>query len=185
MPEKSLERRSAQTALYHITHALTRMIAPILSFTAEELWQTITDDQNIFKESWYEFTPSSLNQEELQFLREIEDIRPIVNKSIEAEREKGLVGSALECDIQLSCKSETFQILKPYESELHYIFIVSRVSLIEEQQGLSVSVKKINHDKCDRCWHFESTVGTHQEHPSICERCTTNLFGDGEKRKYA
>ena len=135
MPVKSLERRSAQTALYHITHALTRMIAPILSFTAEELWQTITDDQNIFKESWYEFTPSSLNQEELQFLREIEDIRPIVNKSIEAEREKGLVGSALECDIQLSCKSETFQILKPYESELHYIFIVSRVSLIEEQQG--------------------------------------------------
>ena len=185
MPEKSLERRSAQTALYHITHALTRMIAPILSFTAEELWQTITDDQNIFKESWYEFTPSSLNQEELQFLREIEDIRPIVNKSIEAEREKGLVGSALECDIKLSCKSETFQILKPYESELHYIFIVSRVSLIEEQQGLSVSVKKINHDKCDRCWHFESSVGTHQEHPSICERCITNLFGDGEKRKYA
>lgn len=185
MPEKSLERRSAQTALYHITHALTRMIAPILSFTAEELWQTITDDQNIFKESWYEFTPSSLNQEELQFLREIEDIRPIVNKSIEAEREKGLVGSALECDIQLSCKPETFQILKPYESELHYIFIVSSVSLIEEQQGLSVSVKKINHDKCDRCWHFEHSVGTHQEHPSICERCITNLFGDGEKRKYA
>jgi isoleucyl-tRNA synthetase len=185
MPEKSLERRSAQTALYHITHALTRMIAPILSFTAEELWQTITDGQNIFKESWYEFKSSSLNQEELQFLREIEDIRPIVNKSIEAEREKGLVGSALECDVQLSCESEAFQILKPYESELHYIFIVSRVSLIEEQQGLSVSVKKINHDKCDRCWHFESSVGTHQEHPSICERCITNLFGDGEKRKYA
>ena len=185
MPEKSVERRSAQTALYHITHALTRMIAPILSFTAEELWQTITDDQNIFKESWYEFTPTSLNQAELEFLRVIEDIRPIVNKNIEAEREKGMVGSSLECDIQLSCKLETFQVLKPYESELHYIFIVSSVSLIEEQQGLSVNVKKINHSKCDRCWHFESSVGIHKKYPTICQRCITNLFGDGEIRKYA
>ena len=185
MPEKSLERRSAQTALYHITHALTRMIAPILSFTAEELWQTITNDQNIFKESWYEFASTSLHQAELQFLQEIEKIRPIVNKSIEAEREKGLVGSALECDIELACEPETFKILKPYESELHYIFIVSNVSLIEEQNGLAVNVKKIAYDKCDRCWHYESSVGTHQEHPSICERCISNLFGDGEKRKYA
>ena len=185
MPEKSVERRSAQTALYHITHALTRMIAPILSFTAEELWQTIANDHNIFKESWYEFTPTSLNQAELEFLRVIEDIRPIVNKNIEAEREKGMVGSSLECDIQLSCKLETFQVLKPYESELHYIFIVSSVSLIEEQQGLSVNVKKINHSKCDRCWHFESSVGIHKKYPTICQRCITNLFGDGEIRKYA
>ena len=185
MPEKSVERRSAQTSLYHITHALTRMIAPILSFTAEELWQTIANDHNIFKESWYEFTPTSLNQAELEFLRVIEDIRPIVNKNIEAEREKGMVGSSLECDIQLSCKLETFQVLKPYESELHYIFIVSSVSLIEEQQGLSVNVKKINHSKCDRCWHFESSVGIHKKYPTICQRCITNLFGDGEIRKYA
>ena len=185
MPEKSVERRSAQTTLYHITHALTRMIAPILSFTAEELWQTIANDHNIFKESWYEFTPTSLNQAELQFLRVIEDIRPIVNKNIEAEREKGMVGSSLECDIQLSCKLETFQVLKPYESELHYIFIVSSVSLIEEQQGLSINVKKINHSKCDRCWHFESSVGIHKKYPTICQRCITNLFGDGEIRKYA
>ena len=185
MPEKSLERRSAQTALYHITHALTRLIAPILSFTAEELWHTITDEKNIFKESWYEFDSTSLNPEEFQFLQEIEKIRPAVNKSIEAEREKGLVGSSLECDIKLSCPTETYQRLKPYISELHYIFIVSSVKLSEDKQTFSVTVKKNIHKKCERCWHFEPSVGSHSEHPTICERCITNLFGDGEKRKYA
>ena len=112
-------------------------------------------------------------------------IAKILNKETLLRNFEGLVGSALECDIELACEPETFKILKPYESELHYIFIVSNVRLIEEQNGLAVNVKKIAYDKCDRCWHYESSVGTHQEHPSICERCISNLFGDGEKRKYA
>jgi isoleucyl-tRNA synthetase len=184
MKEDSLERRSAQTALYHITHSLTRMIAPILSFTAEELWQNLTSKKNIFKESWYVFPEINLNADEIKFWQCIDKILPIVNKNIEDEREKGNIGSSLECSLVISCNSDWFKLLQPYRDELHYIFIVSKIALEETRDQLKVSVKKQAYLKCDRCWHFEESVGVNSQHSSICSRCISNLFGEGEKRKY-
>ena len=185
MPEASIERRSAQTALYHITHALTRMIAPILSFTAEELWQNLTGHFNIFKEEWYEIPQIQIDKQDELFWNTVEDIRPIINKTIEGEREKGSIGSSLECSVTLSCNNDLFNILKPFEDELHFIFIVSKLNLLNGEGDLKVEVAKIELLKCDRCWHYESSVGSHAEHTTICDRCLSNLFGTGEKRVYA
>ena len=185
MPEDSVERRSAQTALYHIAHALTRMIAPILSFTAEELWQNLTGNFNIFKEEWYEIPQIQIDKQDALLWETIEDIRPIINKMIEGEREKRLIGSSLECSISLSCNNDLFKILKPFEDELHFIFIVSKFNLLNIEGDLKVEVAKIALLKCDRCWHYESSVGSNDEHSTICDRCVSNLFGIGEKRVYA
>ena len=185
MPEDSVERRSAQTALYHIAHALTRMIAPILSFTAEELWQNLTGNFNIFKEEWYEIPQIQIDKQDALLWETIEDIRPIINKMIEGEREKRLIGSSLECSISLSCNNDLFKILKPFEDELHFIFIVSKFNLLNIEGDLKVEVAKIALLKCDRCWHYESSVGSNAEHTTICDRCVSNLFGTGEKRVYA
>jgi isoleucyl-tRNA synthetase len=185
MPEDSVERRSAQTALYHIAHALTRMIAPILSFTAEELWQNLTGNFNIFKEEWYEIPQIQIDKQDALLWETIEDIRPIINKMIEGEREKRLIGSSLECSISLSCNNDLFKILKPFEDELHFIFIVSKFNLLNIEGDLKVEVAKIALLKCDRCWHYESSVGSNAEHTTICDRCVSNLFGIGEKRVYA
>jgi isoleucyl-tRNA synthetase len=185
MPEDSVERRSAQTALYHIAHALTRMIAPILSFTAEELWQNLTGNFNIFKEEWYEIPQIQIDKQDALLWETIEDIRPIINKMIEGEREKRSIGSSLECSISLSCNNDLFKILKPFEDELHFIFIVSKFNLLNIEGDLKVEVAKIALLKCDRCWHYESSVGSNDEHSTICDRCVSNLFGIGEKRVYA
>ena len=185
MPEDSVERRSAQTALYHIAHALTRMIAPILSFTAEELWQNLTGNFNIFKEEWYEIPQIQIDKQDALLWETIEDIRPIINKMIEGEREKRSIGSSLECSISLSCNNDLFKILKPFEDELHFIFIVSKFNLLNIEGDLKVEVAKIALLKCDRCWHYESSVGSNAEHTTICDRCVSNLFGIGEKRVYA
>lgn len=185
MPEASVERRSAQTALYHIAHTLTRMIAPILSFTAEELWQNLTGNFNIFKEEWYEIPQIQIDKQDALLWETIEDIRPIINKIIEGEREKRSIGSSLECSITLSCNNDLFKILKPFEDELHFIFIVSKFNLLNIEGDLKVEVAKIALLKCDRCWHYESSVGSHAEHTTICDRCVSNLFGTGEKRVYA
>ncbi|MDA1034435.1 MAG: isoleucine--tRNA ligase [Proteobacteria bacterium] len=185
MPEDSVERRSAQTALYHIAHALTRMIAPILSFTAEELWQNLTGNFNIFKEEWYEIPQIQIDKQDALLWETIEDIRPIINKMIEGEREKRSIGSSLECSISLSCNNDLFKILKPFEDELHFIFIVSKFNLLNIEGDLKVEVAKIALLKCDRCWHYESSVGSNAEHSTICDRCVSNLFGIGEKRVYA
>ena len=185
MPEDSVERRSAQTALYHIAHALTRMIAPILSFTAEELWQNLTGNFNIFKEEWYEIPQIQIDKQDALLWETIEDIRPIINKMIEGEREKRSIGSSLECSISLYCNNNLFKILKPFEDELHFIFIVSKFNLLNIEGDLKVEVAKIALLKCDRCWHYESSVGSNDEHSTICDRCVSNLFGIGEKRVYA
>jgi isoleucyl-tRNA synthetase len=185
MPEDSVERRSAQTALYHIAHALTRMIAPILSFTAEELWQNLTGNFNIFKEEWYEIPQIQIDKQDALLWETIEDIRPIINKMIEGEREKRSIGSSLECSISLSCNNDLFKILKPFVDELHFIFIVSKFNLLNIEGDLKVEVAKIALLKCDRCWHYESSVGSNDEHSTICDRCVSNLFGIGEKRVYA
>lgn len=185
MGEDSFQRRSAQTALYHITQSLMRMIAPILSFTADELWQTINGKTNIFKESWYKFPKFSFGDDKQLFWKTIEDLRPVANKEIEKHREQGVVGSSLECQINLHCKKDIYEILLPYEEELHFIFIVSSFTLSCSNEDVKVVVEKLTYKKCERCWHYHPSVGSNKEHDSICSRCQTNLFADGELRRYA
>jgi isoleucyl-tRNA synthetase len=109
----------------------------------------------------------------------------VANKEIEKHREQGVVGSSLECRINLNCKKDIYEILLPYEEELHFIFIVSSFTLSCSNEDVKVVVEKLTYKKCERCWHYHPSVGSNKEHDSICSRCQTNLFADGELRRYA
>jgi isoleucyl-tRNA synthetase len=182
--EDSFSRRSAQTTLFYITQSLTRMIAPVLSFTAEEIYQTALNQTNIFTEEWFKLPEVKLTQAEHLFWQEIEKLRPEVNKSIEIEREKGNVGSSLEAGIIINCPENLYGILSSFTDELKFIFIVSSFELATGDE-LKINVVRVQHTKCDRCWHLHDSVGKNKDHPLICERCHSNLYGSGEIRKYA
>ena len=186
---KGLPRRSAQTALYHITHSLVRLFAPIISFTAEEVWEHLTGDveDSVLLHCWHHF-PSQVNMElMLQRWAKIRALRSQALKKLEDSRVRGEIGSSLAATIEMSVNSENFSLLNTLGRDLRFILIVSEVKLIQvsNPQQESISVVSSAYKKCERCWHYCQDVGHHQEYPTVCERCLANLYGDGEKRYYA
>ena len=185
--EDSFARRSAQLSLYYITHSLVRLMAPILSFTAHELWEIIHKEKNmssVFEEFWFELPRHGLTSEQLNSWALVRELREKVNKHIETLRESGKVGSSLQANILIRLQESDFEKVKILAPDLKFIFITSSVEIIKAD-FFEIEVRPSQHKKCDRCWHYSDSVGTDFEHPSICSRCIANLFGTGEIRVHA
>ncbi|UZG45512.1 isoleucine--tRNA ligase [Caldimonas thermodepolymerans] len=181
---KSLARRSAQTALWQITHAMLRWMAPFLSFTAEEAWKVFAPGQSesIFIETFWQFAE---RDEALQakWTRLLE-IRDAVNKEIEAVRAEGKVGPSLQANLTIAAPEADRRILESLGSDLKFVFITSAVEVVPGDE-LKITVSPATAPKCERCWHYRDDVGHDAAHPTLCGRCTSNLYGDGEDRKAA
>ena len=179
---KSLARRSAQTVLYRITHAMLRLMAPFLSFTAEEAWQSFGSSESIFMETFSDLgTP---NEALLAKWSRIREIRDQVNKDIEALRADGKVGASLQASVNLQVGTEDHALLASLGNDLKFVFITSQLNL-EEGSELVAKVSVSQDTKCERCWHYSPDVGVNPAHPTLCGRCDSNLHGAGEKRLFA
>ena len=179
---KSLARRSAQTALYQITQAMLRWMAPFLSFTAEEAWQVLKQGETIFTETYWAFgdTDSSL----LPKWSRVKEIRELVNKDIEAVRTQGLVGASLQADVTVTVGAADHALLASLGEDLKFVLITSKANLASGD-ALAVSVTPSTSTKCERCWHYRDDVGSDPKYATICGRCVSNLFGEGEARQVA
>jgi isoleucyl-tRNA synthetase len=179
---KSLARRSAQTALWTITQAMLRWMAPFLSFTAEEAWRVAGGKDSIFFETYAEIgAPDTVLLAKWTRLREIRDL---ANKEVEALREKGVVGSSLQADLTLTAAPADHAMLTSLGEDLKFVFMTSSLTLLEGAT-LSVQAHPSTATKCDRCWHWRDDVGTDAAHSTLCGRCVSNLYGAGETRAHA
>jgi isoleucyl-tRNA synthetase len=185
--ETSQARRSAQNALYHITQALARLIAPILSFTGEEVWATLngSDEVSVFEQQWYELPDSGLSGEQVSAWADIRIVREQVNKRLEDQRAAGAIGSALQAEVDVYAPRETFELLSRLGDDLRFVLITSRATVHQGAGELEVKVTPSTHEKCERCWHYREDVGGDTAHPTLCGRCVSNLFGGGEVRQHA
>ena len=186
--ENSAARRSAQNALYHITHSLVRLMAPILSFTAEEVWATLSgkSEVSVFEQQWYELPDPGLSDAVVNAWWDVRNIRELVNKKLEEKRTAGAIGSALAAEVDVYAFGDAYEPLKRLGDDLKFVFITSRATLHHrEGAGFGIEVTSSTHPKCERCWHYRAEVGSNTEHPTLCGRCVSNLFGSGESRKYA
>jgi len=187
---KSLARRSAQTALWHITHAMLRWMAPFLSFTAEEAWKIVAPgtSPSIFTET-YSDTSSWADDALLAKWQLIRKVRDESNRRIEDFRSAGKVGSSLQANVQVSAKNEAHNVLASLGDDLKFVLITSKAALVElmndEGEDFRVVPEASTSQKCERCWHYRDDVGVDPAHPTICGRCTSNLFGSGESRTVA
>ena len=199
MQTNSVGRRSAQTALYHIAQALVRWMAPILSFTAEEVWQTIPGKKaaSVQLVGWYEELAEIPDYEIMNqsYWEKIRTVRDAVNKEIENQR-KSKLGSALEAEVQLYCGPQLKKQLDALENELRFVLITSSAKVIAEHAGpvdtvvtdvpgLALKIEATTQPKCERCWHRREDVNANAQYPGLCGRCVENVGGKGEERNYA
>ncbi|NQV70256.1 MAG: isoleucine--tRNA ligase [Pseudohongiella sp.] len=196
---EGVPRRSTQTAMYHILEMLSRMVAPILSFTADEIWQNIpgkrTDSVFLSNFADGEAQYSQLQEFPDPFWQKILAVKTAVNKVLEAKRADKTVGSSLSAEVDIYCQDELAALLNSLGAELRFALIVSRAtvhalndadeSAVEtEVDGMKLSVTASAHAKCERCWHHTADVGQAAAHPTLCPRCVDNIDGDGERREF-
>lgn len=199
-PKNSLARRSSQTAMHHILEALVRWLSPILSFTAEEIWQYLPGkrEESVFMANWYEgfssiFTTDRMNQD---FWYRLMAVRDQVNKEIEYQRNKGHIGSALEAEVEIFCAKELYEDLLLLGDELRFVLITSSATAIlanePPENAVATEIKQLwlrvtptQKSKCVRCWHYCDDVGKNTSYIDICGRCIENIEGSGETRLYA
>ena len=175
-------RRSAQTALWHITQAMLRWMAPFLSFTAEEAWLVLGMGQTIFSDSYVHLPEPDMPL--MGKWSRILKLREEVNKEIELVRSQGLVGSSLQAEVDLTLAKNDMQLLQSLGEDVRFVFITSALRL-HAGEALGIKVAPSAHTKCDRCWHYREEVGHDTVHATLCGRCTSNLFGAGESRLVA
>ena len=202
MMPNSLGRRSAQTALLHILEILVRLIAPILSFTAEAIWQEMKKtEQSVFMARWYRAVNAadfdlSKDQITIDDWRVIQNIRVAVNKELESLRVAGSIGSSLAATVTLCCDANILSVLAKLKNDLRFVLITSTAivkdiavapanSIATDLPGLKLVATPTAHKKCSRCWHYCEDVGNNKDHPELCGRCVENLFGSGEERYFA
>ncbi|MDM7859736.1 isoleucine--tRNA ligase [Alteromonas sp. ASW11-36] len=189
-------RRSCQSALYHIVEALVRWMAPIMSFTAQEVWQELPGEHGefVFTETWYDGLKPATSSLDNDFWQQVMAVKTAVNRCLENARKESVLGGSLEAKVTLYVDDKTESLLSQLGDELRFVLICSEVSLQKGQHGsatetdvagLSVLVEKTQGHKCVRCWHYTDDVGSHSEHSELCGRCVTNVDGDGEARQYA
>ncbi|MDY0013727.1 MAG: isoleucine--tRNA ligase [Rhodocyclaceae bacterium] len=184
----SLARRSAQTALWHILQALTRLMAPILAFTAEEIWTLLGQDpeDSVILHGFHVVPEQTGEEAILARWEQIRALRADVLKKIEAVRAEGKLGSSLQAEVEIGAAGENFDLLASLGDDLRFVLICSKVNLLKVPEGQeSIQVSPSTQAKCDRCWHYREDVGHDPEHPELCGRCTSNLFGNGEARVHA
>ena len=187
--ENSPARRAAQSTLHHITHTFMRLIAPILSFTADEIWRTLNlgEDKSVFEDVWYGIPAHGLLANRVEAWEEIVCMRGDATKWIEVLRTDRQVGSSLQAELEFYAAESTYEALSSLGDDLRFVTITSAIKVhkVASYAEQKILVKASVHTKCERCWHYRADVGSHPDHPTICERCVSNLFGVGEARKYA
>ena len=196
----SLPRRSCQSAMYHIIEAMSRWLAPILSFTAEEIWRHLPGerDKTVFTATWYQglFALDAGDPFDRAFWSRVLAVRTAIGRQLEAARNAGEIGAALDAEIDLYCAPELQAVLNRLGDELRFVLITSEARVHElaerpadaeesDLDGLAVRIRPSKHQKCVRCWHRRDDIGGHAEHPELCGRCVENLDGAGELRRYA
>ena len=182
-------RRSAQNALYHITHSLTRLMAPIMSFTAEEVWSLLGQTQSsVFEVLWYELPQLPAADTKLaQDWLTICAWRAKVNKRLEDARAAGQIGSALAAEVDIYAAGADYEALARLGDDLRFVMITSRadVKRVSSEADQRIEVQVSAHAKCERCWHYRADVGKNLQHATLCARCVSNLAGENEERRYA
>lgn len=193
-------RRSCQSALYHIVEALVRWMAPITSFTAQEIWQEMPwqEEEFVFTGTWY--TGLSAQSQNTQFndafWQQVLAVKDEVNRRIELARKEGTIGGSLEAEVKIYATPELADLLAKLKDEARFVFITSSASVESleskpadatetEVPGLWLHISASEGEKCARCWHHREDVGTNEAHPELCQRCVTNVDGEGETRAYA
>ncbi|MBQ0756016.1 MAG: isoleucine--tRNA ligase, partial [Amphritea sp.] len=195
----SVARRSCQTALYHIIEAMVRWVAPILSFTADEIWNELPGDraESVQLATWYTGLTKMDDGAELgrDYWQQVLTVKTAVNKELENQRNAGNIGGSLEAEVTLFCVPDLQVQLEKLADELRFVLITSQAAVrpiaeavdavATELEGLSINVVKTEQTKCGRCWHHREDVGSSAEHEELCERCVDNVAGDGEQRSFA
>ncbi|MFK4073956.1 isoleucine--tRNA ligase [Ectopseudomonas khazarica] len=196
----SVARRSCQSALFHICEALVRWVAPILAFTAEEIWQFLPGEraESVMLATWYENLarlPQGFELDQAYWQR-VMDVKGAVNKELEAMRASKTIGASLQAEVTLFSDDALSGDLAKLGDELRFALITSAATtapladapadaVSTEVPGLKLKIVKSAHAKCGRCWHLRADVGSHAAHPELCSRCVSNIEGDGEVRKHA
>ena len=182
----SIERRSAQTVLTEVLKVLVRIISPVLSFTADEIWERIPEalkeEESVHLSKWIEANPEYLNEELAKKWDKIARLRREVNKKLEAERQTGLIGHSLDARVLLNIANAEYSFIKDYtENEVSDLFIVSQVKFVNDSlaeseiEGISIGVEKASGEKCERCWKYDEEVGHDHNHSDVCPRCASVL----------
>ncbi len=194
----SLPRRSCQTAMYHIIEAMVRWLAPILSFTADEIWQSMPGQraESVFLELWYNglFPLDPDDRYDREFWQRVIALRERVGKAMESFRAEG--NSSLDAEVDIYCGDELKAALDKLEDELRFVLITSEARVhplgekpadvvADEELELAIRVRASSHEKCIRCWHHREDVGSNDDHPQLCGRCVENVVGSGETRRFA
>ncbi len=182
----SRARRSAQTALWHITASLVRLMAPILSFTAEELWQVFTGDadDSVFFQTWHRLPEVPGAATLLAKWQRLRELRAPVRKRLEELRVAGKVGSSLQAEVEMCVNGADYELLASLSEDLKFVLLTS-AARVRRAGEAGVTVTPSAHAKCARCWHYRADVGAEAKHAALCGRCVRNLFGEGEERAYA
>jgi isoleucyl-tRNA synthetase len=198
----SLARRSCQTAMFHVTEAMTRWIAPILSFTADEVWENMPGDREdlgVFIAQWYDGLYTYENEQiKPEVWDLLEQVRVEVSKSLEVLRQDRKIGSGLDAEVTIYADQALIDQLQVISGELRFVLITSEASLapltdsaetgavqLEAGHNIVVEARASEHPKCVRCWHHREEVGSNATHPELCVRCIDNIDGEGELRLYA
>jgi isoleucyl-tRNA synthetase len=197
-PATGKPRRSAQTAMYHIAEAMVRWLAPILSFTAEEIWRALPGQrsESVFLETWHTLPQARSDDVDWQALIQL---RGDVTRELEKLRDAGAIGAPLDAEVDVYCLRDEFARFNALGAELRFLLITSEARVHEVttapsgavpaantgSAGVWLSVKPATAQKCVRCWHHRPDVGVNAAHPQLCGRCITNLEGGGERREFA
>ena len=179
----SWARRSAQNALYHIAHSLLRLMAPVLSFTADEAWPIFTRNEkdSVLLHTWHQFPDAGGDL--CERWDEIRVVRSEVQRDLEALRAAAKIGSALQAEVEIHAAGDRYPLLNSLGDDLRFVFNTSQAKVVHGIQ--QIIVRPSEQRKCERCWHYRADVGHDPEHPEICGRCTANLYGSGEQRTHA
>ncbi len=180
--KESRARRSAQTALWHITNSLLRLMAPILSFTAEEAWAVFggKGGNSVFGETWHAVPDAGLDSSVIGQWDSVRQFRELVTKRIEEKREAKEIGSSLAAELEIHAPGPAYDALARLQDELRFVLITSSAT-VHKGAPAAVKVQASAHPKCERCWHYRADVNTE----GLCGRCESNLHGAGEPRRYA
>jgi isoleucyl-tRNA synthetase len=193
----SVPRRSAQTAMYHVANAMVRWLAPILSFTAEEVWSFLPGPRNesVFLNTWHRFPAGAERTSGIDWPSFIA-LKADVGRELERVRSAGAIGAPLEAEVTIFAQPEQAARFRALHDELRFLLITSQARVIEvdtppadavqtHAEGVWIDVKPSTQPKCVRCWHLRSDVGSDPSHPELCARCVVNVEGPGEERKFA
>ena len=178
-------RQAAQSALWHVLQALIRLMAPILSFTAEEIWALQCKSESVFLSLWHVLPWQADEKTLLAGWGRLRELRGQALKRIEELRVEGKVGSSLQADVTFQADGNDYDLLAGLGDDLRFVLITSAAQVVKAGGDTRAEVAALAHEKCERCWHVRADVNADPAHPGLCGRCVSNLYGEGEPREHA